>query len=457
MNLVARPAAWAGACMTRWGAESGDAVLYAGACLFAVLTGVLAGLSAYRDWGWLAAAPYGAGAVASASVALSRARRRRSGASTQTERRAELGPARVWILLVTLLGATLVPLCIEVSLGGGTTTSHVQPEVVVIAQAGDRLAHGKDPYHATVAGGKVRSTVPGEPAFEAFFPYLPLMAAFGLPGAGRGPVHVTDTRVLFSLVTLAVVGVALLLLDAPRDAKMRALQFLTVLPTAALPLATGGDDMPVVAFLLLAMVLAQRRRPGWSGLVLGAVSAMKFTAWPLAALALFAARDERGQRRPGRMLAGMVVVAGPLVAPFALSNVRAFVDNVVLFPLGLSGVASPAASNLPGHILATAVPALHVVLPVAVALVGGGALIWYLVRRTPSTAATASQLAGWAMLVAILFAPATRVGYLLYPADFFLWAWMFGRADAAARGTDDGDAPAGVPGESEPGRLAAVH
>ena len=53
--------------------------------------------------------------------------------------------------------------------------------------------------------------------------------------------------------------------------------------------------MPIVAFLLLAMVLAQRRRPGWAGIVLGIVSAMKFTAWPLAALALFAARDAVGQ------------------------------------------------------------------------------------------------------------------------------------------------------------------
>ena len=37
------------------------------------------------------------------------------------------------------------------------------------------------------------------------------------------------------------------------------------------------------------MVLAQRRRPFASGIVFGIASAMKFTAWPLAALALFAA------------------------------------------------------------------------------------------------------------------------------------------------------------------------
>jgi len=311
----------------------------------------------------------------------------------------------------------------------------VQPEVVVIAQAGERLFHGKSLYAATVHDGHVRSAVQGEPTYESFFPYLPLMAVFGLPNAGRGPVKVTDTRVLFSIVTLVVVGAALVMLRAPMERKMRALQFLTVLPTAALPLATGGDDMPIVAFLLLALVLAQRRRPGWSGIVLGIVSAMKFTAWPLAALALFGARDRDGRRAPGRMLLGITAVAGPVVAPFAASEARAFFDNVILFPLGLSGVASPAASNLPGHVLVTELPWLHAALPVVVALVGMTLVVQRLWRRPPTSPSEVAALAGWVMLVAIVFAPATRVGYLLYPVDFFVW----GRMLSAPHGeTDDG-------------------
>lgn len=431
--------------VTRWGPEGGDAVLYAVSAVFALGTGLLAGLPGYRVWAWLALGPYVAAALISVFIGRHRARReyRRShdavsdaaptGArhGDEASRRRHYGPARVWVLLFVLLGSTLVPLAVEVSLrNDGPTISHVQPEVVVIAQAGQRLAKGEDPYHATVEhGGRVESAVPGEPTFESFFPYLPLMAVFGLPKIGRGPVRVTDTRVLFSIVTLIVVGVSLLLLRAPRDKKVRALQFLTVLPTAALPLATGGDDMPIVAFLLLAMVLAQRRRPALSGLVLGIVSSMKFTAWPLAVLALFAARDKKDRRAPLLMVLGMVVVAGPVVVPFALSNVRAFFDNVVLFPLGASGVTSPAASNLPGHVLVLQFPFLHTLLPAAVALVGGVLLLRHLIRRPPVTVAEVLNVAGWAMLVAIVFAPATRVGYLLYPADFFVWAWMFGAAD----------------------------
>ncbi len=432
--------------MTAWGPEGGDAVLYGLAVLFALLTGLLAGLPAYRVWAWIVIGPYALAALVSAYVGRRRAKSGPAGA-----RGSQWGPARVWVLLFLLLGATLAPLAAEVSLrNDGPTTSHVQPEVLVIAQAGELLSKGKDVYQATVRDGVVHPAVHGEPSFESFFPYLPLMAVFGLPKIGKGPVRVTDTRVLFSIVTLIVVGAALLLLRAPRDRKIRALQFLTVLPTAALPLATGGDDMPIVAFLLLAMVLAQRRRPGWSGIVLGVVSAMKFTAWPLAALALFAARDANGRRAPGRMLLGMIAVAGPVVAPFAASNARAFFDNVILFPLGISGVPSPAASNLPGHVVVTELPWLHTAFPLAVAAIGGTLLLRRLWRHPPRTPAEVVTLAGWVMLVAIVFAPATRVGYLLYPIDFFAWGLMLSAADRTGAEEIGIDVDAGLLGPAHP-------
>jgi len=51
-----------------------------------------------------------------------------------------------------------------------------------------------------------------------------------------------------------------------------------------------------------------------------------------------------------------------------------------------------------------------------------------------------------------LLAPATRVGYLLYPINLFLWAWMFRRAEdpadlePAPDGSGSGEAqlPSGV-------------
>ena len=153
-----------------------------------------------------------------------------------------------------------------------------------------------------------------------------------------------------------------------------------------------------MAFLLLAMVLAQRRQPFLSGVVLGIASAMKFTAWPLAVLALFAARGKRGERRPFTMLAGILVVAVPAIFPFALRGPFALIDDVVLFPLGLSAIPSTAASALPGHVLVTEFPSLNRALPFAVGLILAVGLARHLYKHTPRTAwprSAASPASSW--------------------------------------------------------------
>ena len=421
-----------GTIVRRWEPEEGDAALYGASALFTLGVIVLSSsVVLYRQWAELALGPYVAVAIVSALVGRHRRHaKRRAPADRASQPGRRWSTPRIILFLIAFFGATLIPLSLEVAWrSDGNPSAHVQPEVSVVEQAARRATHGLDPYHATVVHGKAVSLVPGEPAYEAFYPYLPLMTVFGLPSSLHAPIQLTDARIMFSLVTLLVVLGALALASGSSELKIRTLQVLTVLPTAALLLATGGDDMPIVAFLLLAMVLAQRRRPGWSGVVLGIVSAMKFTAWPLAALALFAAHDARGRRAPGRMALGMLVVAGPVVAPFLIHNPHVFIVNVILFPLGLSGVASPAASPLPGHLLVTAFPTLHHVLPIVAVALGGAVLASRLLLRTPHTPAEVTQLAGWVMLVAILVAPATRIGYLVYPINFFVWAALFRGAD----------------------------
>jgi hypothetical protein len=421
------------------GPETGDAILYGLSAVFAAVIILTSTLALYRQWGELALGPFIFGTVFSAVLAVVVARRKRGtgdragdgtsdGVGRGTTRPALRSPrtARLVIAAIVFVGATAVPLALEVLWRSDHDPgSHLQPEVATIEKGGQAIAKGKDPYHeVTNTHGKVLYHVKGEPTYEGFLPYLPLMTVFGLPSARSHDIVLTDARIFFSLATLALTAVALWLCPASGRRKMRTLQVIAILPTAALPLATGGDDMPIVAFLLLAMVLAQRRQPFVSGLVLGVVSAMKFTAWPLAALALFAARDRRGARRPGLMVLGMLVVAGPVVVPFALRGPWAFFDNVVLFPLGLSGVSSPAASPLPGHLLVTAFPFLHRALPLGVGLLGGAILAWHLTRRPPQTTAAVCRLGGIVMGVIILLAPATRIGYLLYPINFFVWSYL---------------------------------
>jgi Glycosyltransferase family 87 len=423
--------------------EAGDALLYLSGALFALLTILFSTLALYRQWAELAIGPLLFGSLGSGVLAVVVRRRRRAGSTVATVAKApEAAPrssrfrwsARMGLAVCVFAGATAVPLGLEIVWrSDGDPGSHFQPEVGVIEHAGQAVAKGKDPYKTvTNSHLKVVDHTTGQATVNAFVPYLPLMTVFGMPSEKKHDIELTDARIFFSLATLLVTAVALWLLAADGRRKMRAVQVIAILPTAALPLATGGDDMPVVAFLLLAMVLAQRRQPFASGVVLGIVSAMKFTAWPLAALALFAAHNRSGARRPVIMFLGMLVVAGPVVVPFALKGPWAFFDNVVLFPLGLSGVNSPAASPLPGHLIVSAFPFLHRVVPLAVGLLGGAVLAWHLYRRPPQNVSQVCTLGGVVMAVITLLAPATRIGYLLYPINFFVWGYLFsGRGSEA--------------------------
>jgi hypothetical protein len=343
---------------------------------------------------------------------------------------------RTTIFLMVLVGATLLPLSLEVlwqAHSGGT--SHLQPETAVVEQAGQRLAHRLDPYQLVDGSRTPIHAPPGQPAYDVYDPYLPLMSVFGLASSTHAPPRLTDARVAFSLITVIVVISALALCRGPTGPRLLALQTMTVLPTAALPLATGGDDLPVAAFLLLGLVLMQRRRPFGAGISLGVAASMKITAWPVAALAFLAARDRNGRtgKRPALWLvAGMAGVMIPAILPTVLENVPAFVDNVVRYPLGLAGISSPAQSPLLGHLVVSLFPGIHRLFTICVAGTGAVVLLYVLVRRTPRTPADLSKLIGWVMTFAILLAPATRLGYLLYPINFFAWSWLLSSEDKAS-------------------------
>ena len=127
----------------------------------------------------------------------------------------------------------------------------------------------------------------------------------GSPSGSKVEARLTDARIQFLVFTTGRSPCSPSAGSGPpTDARVRAFQVLTVLPTAALPLATGGDDMPVVALMLLGLAALQRRRPVLAGLALGAASSLKFTAWPLVLLALWAACDLQRHRAIGRYLLG---------------------------------------------------------------------------------------------------------------------------------------------------------
>ena len=435
------------AIMRGWSPEWRDVALYLASAVFALTTVLFAGIPLYRQWGALALGPYAVAAAGMAVVArrasLARTVPPDQGGSpggpdplgeTSFHHARRFRIARLVACVVVLAGATVVPLALEVVWASeGNAAAHVQPEVLVVERAGVRADAGRDPYQVIDRNGHILIHQRSLPVYELYYPYLPGMVVFGFSSGSKVEARLTDARLQFLLFTVLVTVIALSRLRPATDARFRALQVLTVLPAAALPLATGGDDMPVVALMLAGLVALQRRCPLIAGLAIGAASSLKFTAWPVAVLAGWAALDKEGRRSIWRYVVGLLLVIGPIVVPVALRNPSAFIDNVIKFPLGLAGVASPAASPLPGHFFVTAFPGLHRPYVVVIGVIGLALLIRHLLVKPPVDAAGVAQLTGWVMLVAVVLAPATRVGYLLYPINLFVWSWMLRRADEPER------------------------
>lgn len=420
-----------------WQPASWDAILYFAAAAFALGTLLSSRLADYRQWGAMAIGPY----VLSGTIALYatlRLRRRSkltgtwrsappelSGLQRRSQRRLRLAA-----MGVALIGALLVPLAFEVFWGShGPVLEHEQPEVLVVEHAGDRLLKGANLYQLPRPGHVAPKPAAGGPAYSGWFPYLPAMATLGvLHGTRDIPKPLSDARVLFTLVSLSVVLLALAMVsDGQDNLRWRALQVVTVLPTAALPLVTGGDDLPVIAFMVLGLALLARRRPGWAGFAMGIAASMKLTAWPLLALAPLASFGKDGRRHPVVLALAASVVLGPAIIPSVVTNPIALLDNVVRYPLGLSGSRSPAGSPMPGHVLASVIPAGHIIVPavVAIALVSWLAIrLW---RRPVRSASDLAIVVGWASLFVILAAPQARFGYLIYPINLLLWGFMLSR------------------------------
>jgi len=395
-------------CVNRWTALSGlssDAVLYLLSAVFALVLGLRSDQAAQWQWGYLAFAPY---LVASLLAWLLSHRRVRRVLS-----------ARVALVTLVMLGTVVIPLGLEAH------WRHAQPEVGVIARSATSVAKGKDPYRSYMHDGHLVNEIPGKPAYESFFPYFPLMSIFGLPTAlthkGKG---LTDPRIVMSLMTLLASALALGLLRASKEKKIRIAQVLMALPTGALFLSTGGDDMPILALLLLGVVALQRKSNYLAGVSFGVAAAMKLTAWPMAAGALLVARERDGRSAWKKVGLIIVVIVVVTVTPFVLHAPGAFISNVFAFPLGLAGVTSPAASALPGHILATWWhPFKHILEPVSFVL-GGYFLARYFRKHWPLTLSQLLGVLSVVMLVLMCVATATRIGYVIYPLNFALWSWV---------------------------------
>lgn len=301
---------------------------------------------------------------------------------------------------VAAVGAALVPMVWLVAHRQG------QLEVDVVQQSGVLLLNTGSPY------------LPEPSQLEDYNPYLPGMALFGLPYALVGDSPMTDARWGFALVFgLALVVAARVALG---HCVPRALALLAAFPLLALPLATGGIDLPVTALMCLALATAAAGRPAATGLAAGVAAAMKWTAWPVLAVVLVLLAVRRGGRAASGAGAVAAVVLAVLTVPSFLASPGAFVEHVLRYPLGAGQVPSPAASPLPGHLVATLLPGGRLIALVLLASVAVAVAV-ALVTRPPWTLVAAADRLAFALAVAVCLAPATRFGYLLMPLTIAVW------------------------------------
>ncbi|URM89245.1 glycosyltransferase 87 family protein [Streptomyces sp. MRC013] len=306
---------------------------------------------------------------------------------------------------LALAGAVAVPLLVLLVSGGA------QSEVDVVERAGVLTVRQVTPYLADPR------------AVTEVTPYLPGMAVFGLPRAVLGdpgplPRLLGDARLWCAAAFLGCLRVAWRRAGRgpgdPGTAGRDAVGALLASPVVALPLCVSGVDLPLTGLLFLALVYAARRRPVAAGLALAAACSLKWTAWPAVAVAaaLLAHRD--GIRAAARGAAVAVAGTALLVLPSALLSPRALVEQVFAFPTGRGPWPTPAASPLPGRLLADLGPAGWCA-AVALLLAGGLAVAVSLVVRPPRDLVSAADRLAAGLCTAFLLAPAGRFGYLALP------------------------------------------
>ncbi|MCW2541536.1 MAG: hypothetical protein JWN95_3261 [Frankiales bacterium] len=399
-----------------------DASLYASSAAIAAAC-TFSSLTPMREWGRLSFPVYAIAAGVSLALFLCWAP---SLAGWPVRRL--VTSLRGWLLAAVLIGVSLVPLVRELVLRTTAGPAWAQSEVLVIEQAARALAHGHTPYDVAFTGDGLSS----RHGSFGHFPYLPLMAIFGLPRL-LGVSPLTDARLYFFLTAAVVCGYAIRLHRRDRDGVLLVVLVLFASSGGALQSTVGGDDLPVLALLLLAVVSLGNGRPQLCAAALTVAMLLKATAWPFA-LVLLVVTGRAGRRR-GQFQPWLAVLAGVAMAGW-LSNPAGFVEDVVLFPLGLGSSSSPAGPTPVGnlvHLLVGGAPGSQLKLTslaCAGLAVGAAVLVILRLRRLAPTMSTVLAGAVALYLVLFLLTAVGRPGYFSYPLNLLCWWYVFAIREA---------------------------
>jgi hypothetical protein len=117
---------------------------------------------------------------------------------------------------------------------------------------------------------------------------------------------------------------------------------------------------------------------------------------------------------------GTAGILSLLLAPEAMATPDAVKQNLIEFPLGLSKHKTPAASPLPGHLIAQFGVVGHYTAVALMVLAAVAFTAWILLRPPRDARDAAFRLAvGYAVM--FILDPATRYGYFAYPLGLLGW------------------------------------
>jgi hypothetical protein len=331
-------------------------------------------------------------------------------------------------------------------------------EANVVARAAVLLLHHGNPY---LPPSQLLTV-------QDYNPYLPAMSLFGLPQAAGLPGLLGDPASWLAATSVVLVAAAFGIAmprrvwrcASGRETILRNTAFAVLSPVLALPIALGVTDPPVIALICLALACANRPAadrsrsgaaaggvppPGgaaprwitWTGLAavaIGTACAMKATAWPALPVIAAMVATREGMRAAARFTATATATAVLLIiglAPALAGQPGAFTENIVAYPLGLTRHLTPAASPLPGHLLASAGTAGHFA-AISLLLLAGVAVALSLVLRPPRDVRAAAIRLVLGLTLLFTLAPAPRFGYFAYPAALLGWLVLTGHGRGEA-------------------------
>jgi hypothetical protein len=372
-----------------------DLVFYLVGTTFAVVNAIWSEFYGYRVWGNVATVGYALGVAWTVWLYMG-------------------GRGSRWVgVWVSSVVAIIVPTTLLVIIrdpgfvwGRWPWSFPSQPEVWVVERSARLLLDNGTPYPDLTMLGR-----PPHP--DDYTPYGPVMSVLGLPRALFGDSPVTDARVWFILASVLMIVAALWVLGWPK-VPVGAAQLAVASPLTALTATVAGDDLPVIALIILATALVYRAGPIPAGIACALVVNMKLTALPALGVLAIAVLAHRGWRALASYLGAAAATTAIVAVPVLLVDPGAFVEQVIKYPAGLGQAHSPAESPLPGHLIAQTGQVGHAI---AIGLLGLAAcvIVTWLVLRPPRSAADAMARIAISLGTAIMLAPATRWGYLVYP------------------------------------------